>query len=104
MIVELNDSNYKETVSNGKVMIDFWAAWCAPCRIIAPVVEEIAQEQNKVTVAKINVDDYPELAAEHGIMSIPTLLFIKDGVVVDTSIGVVPKSVILDKIAALEQA
>ena len=103
MTVELTDNNYKETVSKGKIMIDFWAGWCAPCRIIAPLVDEIAQETDDVIVAKLNVDDYPEIAAEHGIMSIPTLLFLKDGVVMDSSIGVVSKTVILDKLAALDQ-
>ena len=101
MIIELSDQNFSEIISNGKVLIDFWADWCGPCRMIGPIVEEVAAEVNDVTVAKVNVDDYPELAGKHGVMSIPTLLYLKDGQVVDTSVGLVPKNVILSKLAAL---
>ncbi|HOA29595.1 MAG: thioredoxin [Candidatus Cloacimonetes bacterium] len=101
MIIELSDQNFSEIISNGKVLIDFWADWCGPCRMIGPIVEEVAAEVSDVTVAKVNVDDYPELAGKHGVMSIPTLLYLKDGQVVDTSVGLVPKNVILSKLAAL---
>lgn len=101
MIVELSDQNINEIISKGKVLIDFWADWCGPCRMIGPIVEEVAAEVSDVTVAKVNVDDYPELAGKHGVMSIPTLLYLKDGQVVDTSVGLVPKNVILSKLAAL---
>ena len=101
MIVELTDKNFNETIAKGKVLIDFWADWCGPCRMLSPIVEEIAREHEDVIVAKVNVDDYPELAGKHGVMSIPTLLFIKDGNVADTSIGVVSKNVIASKLAAL---
>ena len=101
MIIELSDQNFSEIISNGKVLIDFWADWCGPCRMIGPIVEEVAAEVSDVTVAKVNVDDYPELAVKHGVMSIPTLLYLKDGQVVDTSVGLVPKNVILSKLAAL---
>ncbi|MCD8480496.1 MAG: thioredoxin [Candidatus Cloacimonetes bacterium] len=101
MIIELNDQNFNETVASGKVLIDFWADWCGPCRMLGPIVDEIAEETTDITVAKVNVDEYPELAGKHGVMSIPTLLFMKDGKVMDTSIGVVSKNVILNKLAAL---
>lgn len=101
MIIELTEQNFKDTVAKGKIMIDFWADWCGPCRILSPVVEEIASEQSEVSIAKVNVDDYPELAGQHGVMSIPTLIFMKDGEVVDTSVGVVSKNVILNKISAM---
>lgn len=101
MIIELSDQNFSEIISKGKVLIDFWADWCGPCRMIGPIVEEVAAEVSDVTVAKVNVDDYPELAGKHGVMSIPTLLYLKDGQVVDTSVGLVPKNVILSKLAAL---
>ncbi|HRX76148.1 MAG: thioredoxin [Candidatus Cloacimonetes bacterium] len=101
MIIELTDKNFSETVASGKVIIDFWADWCGPCRVIAPIVEEIARERADIVFGKVNVDDYPELAGKHGVMSIPTLLFMKDGKVVDTSIGAVSKSAILNKLAAL---
>ena len=101
MIVELSDQNINEIISKGKVLIDFWANWCGPCRMIGPIVEEVAAEVSDITVAKVNVDDYPELAGKHGVMSIPTLLYLKDGKVVDTSVGLVSKNVILSKLAAL---
>lgn len=101
MIVELSDQNINEIISKGKVLIDFWADWCGPCRMIGPIIEEVAAEVSDITVAKVNVDDYPELAGKHGVMSIPTLLYLKDGKVVDTSVGLVPKNVILSKLAAL---
>lgn len=101
MIIELTEQNFKDTVAKGKIMIDFWADWCGPCKILSPVVEEIASEQSEVSIAKVNVDDYPELAGQHGVMSIPTLIFMKDGEVVDTSVGVVSKNVILNKISAM---
>ena len=84
-------------------VVDFWATWCVPCRILSPTVDEIAAElEGKVTVAKCNVDDCEEIAAEYGIRSIPTLLFFKNGEVVDRLVGVNPKEVILEKIASLE--
>ncbi|MDD2596794.1 MAG: thioredoxin [Candidatus Cloacimonetes bacterium] len=101
MIVELSDQNINEIISKGKVLIDFWADWCGPCRMIGPIIEEVAAEVSDITVAKVNVDDYPELAGKHGVMSIPTLLYLKDGKVVDTSVGLVSKNVILSKLAAL---
>lgn len=101
MIVELSDQNINEIISKGKVLIDFWADWCGPCRMIGPIIEEVAAEVSNITVAKVNVDDYPELAGKHGVMSIPTLLYLKDGKVVDTSVGLVSKNVILSKLAAL---
>ncbi|HQQ67204.1 MAG TPA: thioredoxin [Candidatus Cloacimonadota bacterium] len=101
MIIELSDQNFNEIISKGRVLIDFWADWCGPCRMIAPIVEEVAAEVSDITVAKVNVDEYPELAGKHGVMSIPTLLYLKDGQVVDTSVGLVSKNVILSKLAAL---
>ena len=101
MIVELSDQNINEIISKGKVLIDFWADWCGPCRMIGRIIEEVAAEVSDITVAKVNVDDYPELAGKHGVMSIPTLLYLKDGKVVDTSVGLVSKNVILSKLAAL---
>ncbi|MCK9309543.1 MAG: thioredoxin [Candidatus Cloacimonetes bacterium] len=101
MIIELTDKNYEEKISKGAVLIDFWAPWCGPCNILAPVIEEVAKEITNVIFAKINVDDFPELAGKHGVMSIPTLKFYKDGAEVDSSIGVVSKNVILKKLEQL---
>lgn len=102
MLVELTHENFEKSVSEGIVLVDFWAPWCGPCRMISPVIEEIANEDSSISVAKLNVDDYPELAGKHGVMSIPTLLFFKDGELKDTSIGVVSKNVILNKLDLLK--
>ncbi|MCB5262349.1 MAG: thioredoxin [Candidatus Cloacimonetes bacterium] len=101
MLIEITDKNFHEVISRERVIIDFWAPWCGPCKMISPTIEEIHKEEEGVTVGKLNVDDYPELAGRHGVMSIPTLLFFKDGELMDSSIGVVSKNVILNKLAAL---
>ena len=83
----------------GLLMVDFWAEWCAPCRAIAPTLDELARESaGKVSLAKVNIDEHPALAARYGIRSIPTILFIKSGEVVDQVIGAVPKAQIKKKL------
>ncbi len=102
--VELNDSNFENEVLKSElpVMVDFWAEWCAPCRIIAPLVEELANEfSGKIKVGKMDVDQNPQSSMNYGIRSIPTLLFFKDGKPVDQLLGAVPKGQIEEKIAAL---
>ncbi|HNT52302.1 MAG TPA: thioredoxin [Candidatus Syntrophosphaera sp.] len=101
MVKELDNTNFAEIVAQGTVLVDFWAAWCGPCRMIAPTIEELAREHPEITVAKLNVDEYPELASRHGVMSIPTLLLFKDGTLRDTTIGVVSKSVLEKKLSLL---
>ena len=93
--IELNDTNFKKEVldSDLPVLVDFWAEWCGPCRMIAPVVEEIANEyQGKLKVCKLNVDEAPNITSCYGIMSIPTLAIFKNGKLVDKIVGALPKS------------
>ena len=99
----ITNTNFAEIVAGEKpVMIDFWATWCGPCRILSPTVDEIADEYaDRITVAKCNVDDADEIAMQFRIMSIPTLIFIKDGQVVDKRVGVVSKDEIVSIINSI---
>ena len=95
MITEITTENFSQEVETSKlpVLLDFWASWCGPCRMLSPVVDELAEQYDgKVKFGKVNVDEQPRLAMNYNVQSIPTLLFFKDGKPVDTSIGVVPKS------------
>ncbi len=103
MALEFNDANFQKDVleSDKLSVIDFWAEWCGPCRAIGPVIEELSKEYSgKVNVGKVNVDHNPNISVNYGITSIPAILFIKDGQIVDKQIGAVPKSVIDKKIQA----
>ena len=100
--VELNDANFDETLKSDKpVLVDFWAEWCGPCKMIGPLVEELAGDYEcKAVIAKLNVDENPQVTARFGVRSIPTLLVFKNGEVVDKQVGAVPKSVLSKKIEA----
>ncbi|MFC3831974.1 MULTISPECIES: thioredoxin [Deinococcus] len=102
--VELSDSTFTSEISEGLTLVDFWAPWCGPCRIIAPVIEEIAgQYEGRVKVAKLNVDDNPVTQGQFRVMSIPTLILFKDGQPVEGVVGAQPKrafEALLDKYAA----
>jgi thioredoxin 1 len=103
MALEFTDSNFQDTViaSEKLSVIDFWAEWCGPCRAIGPVIEELSNEyKGKVNIGKVNVDVNPKISMDYGITSIPAILFIKGGKVVDKQIGAVPKSVLDKKIQA----
>ncbi len=101
--IHLTEQSFDEALAatQGLVMIDFWAAWCGPCRAIAPVLEQIAEaSEGRVTLMKVNVDANPGLAARYDIRSIPTVLFVKQGTVVDRIVGAVPKAVVQDLVNA----
>ncbi|MGE0079515.1 MAG: thioredoxin [Bacteroidales bacterium] len=104
MALQVTDSNFDELILNsGKpALVDFWAEWCGPCRMIAPYVEQIAEEyKDKAVVAKVDVDNCPGIAARYGIRNIPTVLFFKDGQQVDKQVGAVPKNNLIAKLEAL---
>ena len=95
--ININHNNFHNEVMNSekKVLLDFWAPWCGPCRMVVPMVEEIAKERPDIKVAKINVDENPELATRFGIMSIPTLVVMENGKIVNQATGARPKNAIL---------
>ena len=103
MALEITDNNFNETViqSDKPVLVDFWAEWCAPCKVLVPIVDELYEEFNgKAIVGKINVDNNPETAIKYGIRSIPTLLFFKNGEVVDKYVGTTSKVALAAKLEA----
>ena len=104
MALEVNDVNFEELVmkSDKPVLVDFWAEWCGPCRMVAPIMEEISHEyEGKALVVKCDVDSSPEVAAKYSIRNIPTVLFFKDGKIADKQVGAVPKNNFVAKLNAL---
>lgn len=103
MAIVVNETNFKEIISSDKlVMVDFWATWCGPCRMLSPVVDEISEEMaDKLVVAKCNVDECDSIPMEYGIRNIPALIFFKGGTAVDRLVGAVPKATIVEKINSL---
>ena len=104
MAIAANDSNFEEVVLNSEqlAMVDFWAEWCGPCKMMLPIVEEVSNEfAGKITVAKVDVDSSQNTAAKFGIRNIPTILFFKGGKVVDKQVGAVPKAALVEKINKL---
>lgn len=101
--VQVTDSSFKQDVLESElpVLVDFWAPWCGPCRMIAPIIEELSEEyKDDAVIGKLNVDDNPEVAMKYGVRSIPTILFLKDGEIIDKQVGVTSKGVLAGKIDA----
>jgi len=104
MVVEITDSNFEELVlkTDKPVVIDFWAVWCGPCRIVTPIVEEMSAEYDgKAVIGEVDVDSYPDIATKYGIRNIPTVLFLKNGEIADKQVGVAPKQKFVDKLNVL---
>src|ERR1700755_1138800 len=103
MAVEITDGNFESVVKNSDkvVLVDFWAEWCGPCRMVGPIVEELAKEYDgKAVIGKVNVDNNPNISMNDGIRNIPTLLIFKNGEIVDKQVGAVPKSILSNKLNA----
>ena len=96
-VINVNNNNFQDEVMHSEklVLLDFWASWCGPCRMVSPIVDEIAAERSDIKVCKINVDEQPELAARFGVMSIPALVVMKNGKVINQAVGARPKAQIL---------
>lgn len=101
--IELTKENFQETVKDGVSLVDFWAPWCGPCRMLSPVIDKLAQDYaGKANICKVNTDEQDELAAQYGIRSVPTILFFKDGQIVDQIIGATSEQTLKDKIDSLK--
>ncbi len=96
------NTNFSELLQDNKlIIVDFWATWCGPCRMLSPILDEVEEEMaGQISVVKVNVDDADEIAAQYRIMSIPTLLFFKNGQLVDKTVGAMPKAILVEKIKA----
>jgi thioredoxin 1 len=104
MAIEFTDANFEEIAvkSDKPVIVDFWAEWCGPCRMVAPIIEELAKDyEGKAVIGKVNVDNNNEISSKYGIRNIPTILFLKNGEVVDKQVGAVQKAVLAEKLEKL---
>ncbi|WP_024954932.1 thioredoxin [Sulfurospirillum arcachonense] len=100
--IDLNAENFEASIAEGTALVDFWAPWCGPCRMLAPVIEELAEDfDGKAKICKVNTDEEQDIAVKYGIRSIPTILFFKDGELVDQMVGASSKQVLADKINSL---
>jgi thioredoxin 1 len=102
VLKNLTNENFHNEIKSGITVVDFWAPWCGPCRMIAPMVEELDEEMSDINFAKLNVDEAQDIAVQFGVMSIPTIIFFKDGEQKDSVVGVVPKDKITSIIEAIQ--
>ena len=96
--IKITDQNFEETIKEGITLVDFWAEWCGPCKMLGPVLEKVADELPNVKIAKLNVDENPIMSQKFGIRSIPTMITFKDGELVDNITGALPKQLIINKL------
>ena len=96
--IKITDQNFEETIKEGITLVDFWAEWCGPCKMLGPILEEVADELPNVKIAKLNVDENPIMSQKFGIRSIPTMITFKDGELVDNITGALPKQLIINKL------
>ncbi len=101
MLIHLDKENFNEEIKEGKVVVDFFATWCGPCKLLGPIIEELAKEEENVKFIKVDVDQFEDLARAYGIMSVPTVIYFRDGEVVDQTIGFLPKDVLKEKLKNL---
>lgn len=100
--IDLNKNNIKENIQEGVVLVDFWAPWCGPCRMLAPAIDQLAEEfENKAKICKVNTEEEPDLTSEYQVRSIPTILFLKNGEIVDQMIGATTKAKLEEKLNSL---
>ena len=100
-MIELKSNNFEEEIASGVTVVDFWAPWCGPCRMLTPTIEELSTEMTNVKFAKLNVDEAQDIAIKYSVMSIPTIIIFKDGKAMESTIGVLPKSTIKSKIESV---
>jgi len=103
MVVELNENNFENEIAKGIVVVDFWAPWCGPCKKMGPVVDKIATENTSIVVAKVNLDESPNLANKYSVLSIPTIIIFKDGQFFDQVVGLCQEQKIIEKIDKAKQ-
>jgi thioredoxin 1 len=101
MILHLDETNFKDAIAEGIVVVDFWAPWCGPCKAMNPVIEKVAQNNADLKVAKVNIDESPHIAREFNILSIPTIIIYKDGVPREQTVGIVNESMIMGKVRSI---
>lgn len=97
-VLNLTTENFVSETKNGKILIDFWASWCGPCRAMSPIVDEVAKEVTDVKICKVNVDEYPDIASKYNVMSIPTLVVLENGQEINKSVGLIPKDKVMELI------